>query len=185
MLPSEGMRRDPRCLIFALVLVLSACSPQGGGLPAVDAADFELPDINPASSSYGKNVRLSTLWQGRGMVLNFLASWCMPCRMELPALQAIHASGDARIVCVAADEGAGTEDLMALVRSSGLTVPVLYAAPDRAAELAKAYTYEVLPSTYLIGPDGKIRQFIQGVRAEEDFRRAISEALSGQAARRH
>jgi thiol-disulfide isomerase/thioredoxin len=179
------MQRDLRCLILALVLVLAACSGEGDAAPAALATDFELPDINPASSSYGTNVRLSTLWPGRGIVVNFMASWCMPCRMELPALQSIHASGTARIVCVAADEGSGTEDLMALVRSSGFTLPVLYAAPDRASELAKVYTYEYLPSTYLIGADGKVRHFIEGAQPEEEFRRAISAALSGQAARRH
>jgi thiol-disulfide isomerase/thioredoxin len=172
-------------VLVVLLFALTACSPQRGVPGTAAAADFELPDVNPASASYGKNVRVSTLWPGRGVVLNFMASWCMPCRVELPALQAIHASGDARIVCVAADEGAGTEDLMALVRSSGLTLPVLYAAPDRATELAKAYTYDVLPSTYLIGADGRIRQLIAGAQPEEEFRRAISESLSGQAARRH
>ena len=179
------MIRAPRSLFLGVVLVLVAGTPERGTAPsAAAAADFELPDINPASASYGKNVRLSALWEGRGIVLNFMASWCMPCRMELPALQAIHASGAARIACVAADEGAGTEDLLALVRSSGLTLPVLYAAPDRAAELARAYTYEFLPSTYLIGADGRIRQFIEGAKPEEEFRRAISDSLSGKAARR-
>jgi thiol-disulfide isomerase/thioredoxin len=172
-------------VFLALALALAACTAEPSGGPATAATDFELPDINPASSSYGKNVRLSGLWKDRGVVVNFMASWCMPCRMELPALQAIHASGDARVVCVADGEGGGTEDLMALVRSSGLTLPVLYAAPDRAAELAKAYTHEAIPSTYLIGPDGKIRQLIQGAQPEREFRRAISGALSGPAARRH
>jgi hypothetical protein len=73
---------------------------------------------------------------------------------------------------------------MALVRSSGLTLPVLYAAPDRAAELAKAYLHEAIPSTYLIGSDGKILKFIQGAQPEEEFRRAIAESLSEKAARR-
>lgn len=177
------MHRAPRSLLVGLVFGLAACSAERGPAPAA-AADFELPDINPASASYGKNVRLSTLWEGRGAVLNFMASWCMPCRMELPALQAIHASGDARIACIAADEAAGTEDLMGLVRSSGLTLPVLYAAPDRASELSRAYTSDVLPSTFLIGADGKIRQLITGAQPEEEFRRAISDSLNDRAARR-
>ncbi|HEX5043898.1 MAG TPA: TlpA disulfide reductase family protein [Candidatus Polarisedimenticolaceae bacterium] len=171
-------------VLFALALAFTACSPQGSGPPLPEAADFALPDVNPASASYGKNVRLSGLWKERGVVVNFMASWCMPCRMELPALQAIHASGDARIVCVADGEGGRTEDLMALVRSSGLTLPVLYAAPDRASELAKDYVHESIPSTYLIGPDGRVRQLIQGAQPEEEFRRAIAESLSEKAARR-
>ena len=183
MVPFPGMFRQR--VFVALALALAACSAERGGGPAAVAADFELPDINPASASYGKNVRLSTLWPERGIVVNFMASWCMPCRVELPALQAIHASGAARVVVVAADEGGRTEDLMTVVRSSGLTIPVLYAAPDRATELAKAYTYENLPSTYLIDTEGKIRKFIEGAQPEEEFRRAISGALSGQAARRH
>ena len=163
------------------LLALTACAPGTGGSTA---ADFELPDVNPASPTYGKTVRLSTLWKESGAVVNFMASWCMPCRVELPALQSIHASGDANVVCVAADEGESTEDLMSLIRSSGLTVPVLYADAARSAALARDYTYEVLPSTYLIDRQGKIRQLISGAQPEEAFRRAITESLRGQAARR-
>src|SRR5262245_3438426 len=176
------MLRSSRCLVLAVVLVLEACSGQQAAGPATVAADFELPDINPASASYGKNVRLSGLWKDQGIVVNFMASWCMPCRVELPALQAIHASGDARIVCVAADEQAGTGDLLAMVSSAGLTLPVLYAPPDRAAELNQAYTHDVLPSTYLIGADGGIRQLISGARPEAAFREAITSSLAGPSA---
>ena len=73
---------------------------------------------------------------------------------------------------------------MSLIRSSGLTVPVLYADAARSAALARDYTYEVLPSTYLIDRQGKIRQLISGAQPEEAFRRAITESLRGQAARR-
>jgi cytochrome c biogenesis protein CcmG/thiol:disulfide interchange protein DsbE len=113
-----------------------------------------------------------------------MASWCMPCREELPALQSIHASGDARIVVVAADEGGGTGDLLAIVAGAGLTTPVLYAPPAEAAELARTYTHEVLPSTYLIGSDGKILETITGTRPESVFREAITSTLPGPAARR-
>lgn len=152
---------------------------------APDAApDFALQDVNPASATYGKTLRLSTLWGGEGVVVNFMASWCMPCRMELPSLQAIHATGDARIVCVAADEGAGTGDLLAMVAEAGLTLPVLYAPPAEAAELAGTYTHDVLPSTYLIGRDGRILELISGARPESVFREAISSMLPSPAARR-
>jgi thiol-disulfide isomerase/thioredoxin len=170
-----------RTVLLLCLLALSAC---GAGTAGPTAADFELPDVNPASPSYGKSVRLSTLWKERGIVVNFMASWCMPCRVELPALQAIHASGEAAVVCVADGEGQGTEDLMALVRASGLTMPVLYADEARATELARDYTHDVYPSTYLIGPDGTIRELISGARPEEAFRQAIRSSLGGQAARR-
>lgn len=175
------LRMLQRTLLLLCFLALTACA-RGTGGPA--AADLELPDVNPASPTYGKPVRLSTLWQEKGVVVNFMASWCMPCRVELPALQAIHASGDAAVVCVAADEGEGTEDLMALVRASGLTMPVLYADAARAADVARDYTYDVLPSTYLIGPDGTIRHVISGAQPEEAFRQAITSSLRGQASRR-
>jgi thiol-disulfide isomerase/thioredoxin len=141
------------------------------------ARDFALQDVNPRSPTHGRTVRLSEAWSDGGVVVNFMASWCAPCRKELPALESIHGSGDARILCVAADEGNGTEDLLSLVAASGISIPVLYAPPEQAEELARAYTHEVLPSTYLIGPDGRIRERITGARPEAAFRRAIAEKL--------
>ena len=176
------MKRTPAWLLLLLLILSCACVPGGAGGPA--AVDLELPDINPASPTYGKDVRLSGLWKERGLVVNFMASWCMPCREELPALQAIHASGDASIVVVAADEGVGTEDLLTLVRASRLTMPVLYAGGGRAEEVARAYTYESIPATYLIDAEGRIRQLLTGARPEEAFRDAISASLHGSAARR-
>ena len=177
------MTRTRAGLLLMLLILSCSCAPGAGG--GTEAVDFELPDINPASPTYGKDVRLSALWKERGLVVNFMASWCGPCRVELPALQAIHASGDASIVVVAADEGVGTEDLLTLVRSSGLTMPVLYAGGGRAEEVARAYTYEALPATYLIDAEGQIRQLLTGARPEEAFRQAINASLHGSAARRH
>ena len=175
------MTRTSAGLLLALLFLSGSCAGGGGGTAAVD---LELPDINPASPTYGKDVRLSGLWKERGLVVNFMASWCGPCRMELPALQAIHASGDASIAIVAADEGVGTEDLLTLVRASGLTMPVLYAGGSRAEDVARAYTYESIPATYLIDAEGRIQQLLTGARPEEAFRQAISASLHGSAARR-
>ena len=154
-------------------------------ISGTDAFDVELRDVNPDSPTFDRTVRLSEVWRERGVVLNFMASWCGPCRMELPALESIHASGAASIVCMAADEGAaGTENLLVIVRRSGLTIPVLYADEDQALALGKHYAHSTLPTTYLIDEKGKILKVITGARPEEAFRREIAETLGGSAVAR-
>lgn len=163
-----------------------ASDPAGrGGTLGTTASDFALEDINPRSASFGRTLRLSEVWERRGVVLNFMASWCGPCRMELPALQSIHGSDLAPIVCVAADEGAaGTGDLLGLVEESGLTVPVLYAEGDAVERINGQYSHQGLPATYLIDPQGVIRKVIVGARPERFFRKAIVDAFGSESVAR-
>ncbi len=138
------------------------------------AFDFELQDVNPRSSTFGRSLKLSDLYAGRGAVVNFMASWCGPCRDELPDLQQIQADGVARVVCVAADEEGGPESLRPLIERAGLTVPVLYAPDDVARTLAKHYPHQGIPTTYLIDGSGTIRKAMTGSRPGSVFRDAIA-----------
>jgi len=161
-----------------LVLAAPSASLTGHADEPVPAFDFELVDINPKSPGFGEKVRLSDVYREGGVVLNFMASWCMPCRQEMPRLQAVQESDLARVLCVAADEYGGPEGLQPVFEATGLTLPVLYAPEETAAVIAKHYDYTFLPATYFITPSGDVAARYEGVIAESTLHTEIREHLS-------
>jgi len=141
------------------------------------ARDFEFEDINPRSESYGQQLVLRDLYAERGLVLQFVASWCAPCREELPHLEELHATGRAPVVLVAADEHGYPESILIIAERRNLTAPVLFVPLDEAEQLARFYDYEVLPATYLIDRQGLIRQVHQGAWSEQRLNGAIEREL--------
>lgn len=122
----------------------------------VIAPEFAFADINPASATHGKTLSLSQLRAERGVVLQFVASWCKPCRDELPELQQLHASDRTVLVLIAADEYGYSEGILMLAQRHEMTVPILFVPEDEAEALERAYDHERLPATYLIDREGRI-----------------------------
>ena len=170
-----------RAAMLGAIVVLLLVSLQGVSSEArhVDAPafDFELRDINPASPTHGDTVRLSDLYRRGGLLVNFIASWCGPCRVELPLMQALHAAGEVAVLCVAADEVGGVEDVLPLVRASRLTMPVLFAPEREAKELARHYDYTFLPATYLIDGEGSVTTVFEGIVDEQVLREELAKHL--------
>jgi thiol-disulfide isomerase/thioredoxin len=161
-----------------LGLATGSCTAGEPGPPAEApgpaAHDFTFRDVNPASATHGRELTLGALYEPRGVALNFLASWCTYCWEELPQLEKLHVSGQARIVGIAADEyGAPLEVVLGLIAKAGLTLPVLFVPQDEAAELERYYDHEMLPATYLIDPRGKIRRVLQGATPPQELRDEI------------
>ena len=97
---------------------------------------------------------------------------------ELPHLQKLHVSRQAKIVGIAADEyGAPLSVVLGLVERAGLTIPILFVPQDEAAKLERHYDHEMLPATYVIDPRGRIQRMIQGAKPPEELREAILDPL--------
>jgi thiol-disulfide isomerase/thioredoxin len=161
------------CAVTAVWIGLGAGAPAA---PAPAAHDFVLEDINPASATHGRKLALSELYAERGLILQFVASWCQPCREELPDLQALHAAGRP-VVLVAADEYGFTEGILIVAERSGLTTPLLFAGTDRTAEIEAHYAHEILPATYLIDRAGTIVEVHEGAWSREQLLAAVERRL--------
>jgi thiol-disulfide isomerase/thioredoxin len=97
--------------------------------------------------------------KGRAVVLNFWATWCPPCKEELPSLQTLHELGGGNPLVIGINVRETASRVRRYVESTGLGFPVVL---DPQAELAKRYGITAFPTTLLIGPDGQIRWRVVG-----------------------
>lgn len=117
-------------------------------LPAIEALDLD-----------GKTWRLAAL-RGRAVLLNFWASWCEPCRAEMPALQQLaELYGPQELLVLALNFKESAATATRFVRRTDLRLPVLL---DPTGAIAKACGVKVFPCTLLIAPDGQVRQRVRG-----------------------
>jgi thiol-disulfide isomerase/thioredoxin len=96
---------------------------------------------------------------GHVVVLNFWATWCAPCKEELPSLQTLHDIRDANTLVLAVNVREPSLRVARYVQATGLTVPVLL---DPKGELAKRWGVTVFPTTVLLAPDGQARWRVMG-----------------------
>ena len=114
---------------------------------ALMATDFTLDSLD------GKTSSLSA-YKGRFVFLNFWATWCPPCRSEMPAMQALYSRLEARgFVILAVDLAEKADTVRAYVKKNAFTFPVLL---DKTGEVGGTYGAQSIPTTYLIDREGKV-----------------------------
>lgn len=147
----------------------------GGRIPS-PREGFVAPDFTLETLG-GAPIALSDL-RGKAVVLNLWASWCPPCRAEMPALQAAYElDGPDGLVVLAVNTTFQDReaDAAAFVEEYGLTFPI---ALDRDGTFSRNYQLRALPSTFFIGPDGVITQVvIGGPMSEATIRSAVADLL--------
>jgi peroxiredoxin len=133
-------------LLLALALPASAqeLKPWGGGAaPALELADLR-----------GTKHRLAD-YRGKVVLINFWATWCVPCRDEMPSIERLRASLEGKSFAVLAVNLAEPESrIRGFLDKVPLNFPILL---DRDAATARAWQARMLPATYIVGPDGRIR----------------------------
>lgn len=123
--------------------------------PGYRAPAFTLPTIDGGVASL-------TQFRGRAVILNFWATWCPPCRAEMPALQRVYARYADRGLVVLGLNATASDDpaaVRAFQQHYGLTFPILL---DESGKVNRIYGVSALPTTFFIGPDGRIREIVVG-----------------------
>lgn len=136
-------------------------APEGLNDVASPVAGRPAPDFTLTSSA-GQSVKLGEL-RGKVVILNFWATWCPPCREEMPGMEQLYQRYKSRgftILAVSVD-GEGEKVVKPFLREYRLTFPVVY---DTRMKVADLYQVRALPSTYLIGRDGQIAALALGPR---------------------
>ncbi|MDE0608981.1 MAG: TlpA disulfide reductase family protein [Anaerolineaceae bacterium] len=176
---APGARNHPGLLaLTAVVLLLSVffgiafsrsnyTQPEAGAAPGFEVTTFA-----------GESLSLADL-RGQVVVLNFWASWCGPCRVEAPVLQAVHERWRERGVTVL---GIAYTDVdrhsLAFIEEFGLTYPN---APDRGNRVSGRYNIQGVPETFVIDQQGDIAHFFYAAVNQTALESVLSRLLSGAA----
>lgn len=140
------------------------------------APDFTLHDID------GNTTKLSD-YQGKPVILNFWASWCGPCKMEMPDFQRMYEQYGEEINFLLVNMTDGIRETVDKaskhVADEGYTFPVFYDVEQEAA-----YTYGVtaMPTTYFIDAEGNFVAYGQGALDADTLQKGIDMLLSGESA---
>lgn len=144
-------------MLLGLLLALTACGERG--LPLLSGET--LPARNDA---------------GRWLLINYWATWCGPCRTEVPELNQLHRAPDIRVLGVNFDRLEG-EALRQAAAELGIEF-------DVALEDPRAFwpheLPQVLPATLLVSPAGEVRAALLGPQTETSLRDALARAANGQ-----
>jgi cytochrome c biogenesis protein CcmG/thiol:disulfide interchange protein DsbE len=149
--------------------------------PAVDLPVLLPPSDSPAAplparAAADRRVSLAEL-RGAPVVLNFWASWCVPCREEAPLLQRTwRAQGSGGAVLVGVNQQDITDDALAFTRQLGVTYLNLR---DRGNGVARRYGATGLPETFFISASGQVVGHVIGVVSPRQLREGIAAARAG------
>jgi len=137
-----------------------------------------LPDFELARLGAPEPQRLSQL-RGQVVVLNFWATWCAPCRAEMPLLQAVHDDlADDGLAILAVDVAEDPVIAASFMSSMGLTLPLLF---DPSGEVSDRYRISSLPVTYMVDAEGRLRTVMRGAYTSEDqLREAVDRLMAGE-----
>ena len=155
-----------------MLVALAAFAPFAvrAAVPTGIAPDFTLRGMD------GKNLRLHEQ-RGQVVLVNFWATWCGPCRQEMPHLNRLYekyrASGFVLLGVNVDDDARKAVDLAAKL---GVKFPVLF---DTDKQVTRAYDMSAMPSTVVIDRDGRVRYVHRGYRDgyEDIYDRQIRELL--------
>lgn len=153
-------------LFCALQAAAGELKPWSGGPPPA----LTLSDTADARHSLAD-------YRGRVVILNFWASWCEPCREEMPSLNRLKRAFAGKPVAVlAVNMGEGEGRVGEFLKSVPVEFPILL---DRNSQVAKAWRVRLLPTTFIIGRDGRILYSYAGERdwADAEVRAKIGALL--------
>ena len=146
--------------------------------PVIPAVDFELED------QYGNIHRLED-YRGKTIFLNFWATWCPPCKAEMPDIQKLYEKSstegeDAVIVLGVAAPNMGREgseeEIAAFMEEKGYTYPVLM---DTEGELFASYGIMSFPTTFMIDRDGNVFGYVSGMLSADMMDSIVRQTLDG------
>lgn len=144
----------------------------------IPAIDFTLKD------QYGEEHTLSD-YKGKTVFLNFWATWCPPCKAEMPDIQNVYETYDTEgedalvVLGIAAPNmgGEGSEEqIAAFLKEQGYTYPVVM---DTTGEIFSAYGITSFPTTFMIDREGNVFGYVTGMLSEDVMQSIIKQTMEG------
>ncbi len=132
-------------------------SPVGVGL--------EAPDFSAVTIDSVPSVKSLADYKGQVVLLNIWATWCLPCRVEMPSIEQLHRTYGPRglkIIAVSVDDLHAEPQIRDFVKQYGLTFQILHDTTGQDGVISQAYQTTGYPETIIIGRDGLIRKKLIG-----------------------
>jgi len=157
------MTLNVRLLLLSLLL--------GTGLALAEPA----PDFTLKSDS-GENIRLAEQ-RGKVVMINFWASWCGPCRKEMPLLDELYQRYEpAGFTLFGVNVEQNPEAAQRFLEDVGVSFPILY---DPESNVSQRYQVDAMPTTVMVDRDGQVRYVNRGYKDgdEEKYRKQVRELI--------
>ena len=168
------LKTESRSFLFALLmsgsLLVAGCSGNTAAPPAAmeTAPDFRITLFD------GSDFQLSAQ-NGKVVVINFFASWCVSCGEETPFIEKTsHRYSPQKVVFLAIAVDDTEKKAMAFLKKSGLTIP---AGLDKTGKIKDSYGLYGMPTTFFIDKNGRISYFHAGVVTEDLLKSEIDKLL--------
>ena len=150
------------------------------------AVGMDAPPITAKTIDAPPAARTLADYKGRVVILNIWATWCQPCRTEMPSMEKLYkefAPQGLEIVAVSIDDAGADQTIRDFVKEFGLTFTILH---DPAAETARRYQVTGYPESFVIGREGTIRRKVFAATdwSSETNRALIRELLGSSTASR-
>lgn len=165
-------------IVIAVFLFFLLASPALAALKLNDSAPtFSLPDSAGKDFYLSDTVGVKRRETVKGIIVSFFATWCVPCRSELPLINALTENLNRRgIKVVLVDVKEDFETVNALLTELKVDKPIVLS--DRNGTTSEKYQIRFLPTTFFIDADGKIRDVIYGgVHSEKELRESVQKLL--------
>ena len=174
----EGRTIMIKTATLVVSLFLLFCSPSFAALKLNDSAPaFSLRDAAGKDVFLGDVLNAAAKEKKNGIIVSFFASWCVPCRQELPLLNSL--ADDLKekgISIILVDVKEDFTTIHALLAELNVDKPVVLS--DRAGKTAESFQVRFLPTTFFIGPDGKVKDMIFGeIKDEAELWRSAGKLL--------
>lgn len=144
-------------VVGARTVLRSELAPVGVG---VEAPDFSVITLD----SIPKTKTLAD-YRGQVVLINLWATWCAPCRVEMPAIESLHrayAPKGLKVIAISADDPGTDAQIRDFVKQYGLTFEVLHDTGGQEGKVSRDYQTSGYPETVIIGRDGIIRKKLLG-----------------------
>ena len=167
-----------RLFVIASVLILSACynapdpgkTVSGGGpgmLAGAPAQSFDVRRTDGKPDSLARH-------RGQVVLMNLWATWCPPCREEMPALERFAREHAGTVVVLGVDQGESADAAAAFARERGVTFPILV---DEQQQYGRAYAALGLPTSVIVDRSGHVVKGVDGAMTLEQMRDAVAPLL--------
>ena len=157
--------------------MISGTNACGGGTKTVRSAAVG----RPAPAFTVSNVRESqpdvSLGQfaGKPLVINFWASWCVPCRREMPAFESVYRRRAGKVAFLGVDRQDARDDALRFLDRTGVTYPSGY---DPDGKLDAPYRLRGMPTTVVVAANGTVVDHVSGPMSEDRLERVLERAAT-------